>query len=95
MGLLAGANTRSLRVLIRTIDDGEILWVGQYQLATNAAIAPGQHKVNVMCEFNYSWGSSMNPGNVVIDVQSGKTYDLTGAPSEGGKDCDVEAKVRR
>lgn len=92
--LLQGAETRSLRVMIRTIDDGDILWVGTYQLGTSAFALPGKRKVNVMCEFRGSFMTSLNPGDITIDVEAGRVYDLTGTQSSDGKRCNVEVKVR-
>lgn len=91
---LRGADTSSLKVMIRTIDDGEILWAGNYQLGTQAEVAPGQHKINVMCEFRYSWGTKLMPGNVTLDFEPGKTYDLVGAVSSDEKQCEIQADVR-
>lgn len=90
-GLLKGADTKTHRVLIRTIDDGEILWVGTYQLGTEASTEPGTRNVNVMCEFIHDWGKEMTPGDVVIEVEAGKTYALEGKKS--GKKCDVSVKA--
>lgn len=93
MGQLKGADTESHRVLIRTVDDGEILWVGTYQLGTEATVEHGTRKVNVMCEFIHSWGKEMAPGNITIDVESGKTYALEGIKE--GKQCDVKVKAQK
>lgn len=92
--LVIGADTSSLRVMIRTIDDGEILWVGNYTLGTRALVQPGQRKINVMCEFRHSWGAELKPGNVTIDAVAGSTYDLSGSPSSDGKQCNVQVKAR-
>lgn len=92
-GQLKGADTESHRVLIRTIDDGEILWAGTYQLGTTATVEPGTRKVNVMCEFIHYWGKEMLPGEVTIKVEAGKTYALE--RTNDGKQCDVSVKVAK
>lgn len=93
-GLLIGANTSSIRVLIRTIDDGEVLWVGNYQLAGHTSVKPGTHKVGVMCEVTTAFGKLIKPSDVVIDIQVGKVYDLIGKLSKDGQKCVVESMAR-
>ena len=91
--LLIGENSSSLKVMIRTIDDGEILWVGNYSLGTNAVIAPGEHEVNAMCEFKYSWGTKLVPGNININVQQNTDYELTGRLANDKKSCDLSVSI--
>ncbi len=59
---IEGEDTPAIRVMIRTIDDGEILWAGPYRLGTTAAVSPGDHTIGVMCEFRAAWGSQITPG---------------------------------
>ncbi|EIW90569.1 hypothetical protein AGRI_01830 [Alishewanella agri BL06] len=91
--LLIGENSSTLKVMIRTIDDGEILWVGNYTLGTRAVVAPGEHKVNVMCEFKFSWGIKMVPGNIQINAQSSTDYKITGRLSSDEKSCNLSASI--
>lgn len=90
-GTLSGTNTDSMRVLIRKIDNGDILWVGTYQLGTEAAIEPGTHQVSLMCEFVYSWGKQLMPGTLTIQVEPGKRYAVTGVAAQDAKSCIVTA----
>jgi len=91
--LLIGENSSSLKVMIRTIDEGDILWVGSYTLGTSAIIEPGNHKVNVMCEFKFSWGTKLVPGNIQINTQSNTDYKITGRLSSDEKSCDLSVRI--
>jgi hypothetical protein len=91
---LRGEDSKSLKVMIRTVDDGEILWAGNYTLGTKAEVAPGLHKINVMCEFRFSWGTKIMPGDIALDFEAGKTYDLVGTASADDKRCEVKANIR-
>jgi len=88
---IVGADTSTMKVLVRKIDEGEILWVGQYKLGTRASTTAGSHKINVMCQFIDPAFTEYWPGNVTIEAQAGEVYNLTGAPSKDGKSCDVQA----
>jgi hypothetical protein len=91
LGTLSGADTKDLRVLIRKIDEGEILWVKSYQLGTEAKVPSGSHNISIRCEFRHSWGNELMPGILTIEIQSGKKYSLTGSQSADGKSCIVTA----
>ncbi len=88
-GHLIGKNSDSLRVLIRKIDNGDILWAGTYKLATNAPITKGTHKVFAMCEFNYSWGQQLIPGEFQLNVKPDTVYHLNGSKSKDGERCNI------
>ncbi|MCL2310128.1 MAG: hypothetical protein FWC42_07640 [Proteobacteria bacterium] len=81
--LIKGTDTPSLRVLIRKVDDGPLLWVSKYQLGTETWVTPGPHKINAMCEFHRPvTGGDVGeivPGNIEIDAKPGNTYHLTGS----------------
>lgn len=91
-GLLKGVDNSEVKVMIRTIDDGEILWVGSYKLGTTATIEPGLHKVSIMCEFKYSWGQKIIHGQTEIDVKPDTIYIVEGKPSSDDKQCIVTVK---
>lgn len=91
---LHGEDSSSIKVMIRTIDDGEILWVGNYKLDTKAEVVPGSHKINVMCEFRFSWGTKLLPGDITLEFEAGKIYDLVGTASADETRCEVQANVR-
>ncbi len=91
---LVGADTANSKLLIRMIDDGDILWVGKYQLGTRASTTPGPHRVNVMCQFIDPLFTEYKPGNVAIDGKDGETIELSGTPSKDGRSCEVTAAKR-
>jgi hypothetical protein len=90
-----GTRNSAKRVFIRTLDGGDILWVGGYKLGSEAWLSPGPHRIETSCEFLYSWGTKIFPGNVIeIDVESGMSYHLDGAISQDGERCDVSLRER-
>jgi len=92
MGLLAGERSDSVSVFIISIDDDPVLWDGKDRLGNTAAIAPGKHKVLIACAFTTSSGKLSRGGELPIEVEPGKTYDVSGELSADGKKCDVRAK---
>lgn len=90
---IEGVDSPTVKVMIRTIDDGDILWAGGYTLGTKASVPPGPHKLSVMCQFHQSWGSRLAPGEVSLDAVAGKVYRLDGAEAPNGGDCAVTVSV--
>ena len=86
---IRGTDTKKLRVLIRMIDGGDILWVGKFKLGTTATITPGHHTVSVMCELRESYGLILKPGKIELDVAVGQTYDLTATVTPESRGCDI------
>jgi hypothetical protein len=92
-GLLTGEDSSNVKVMIRKIDEGEILWSSGYKLGTTAPIETGQHSVSIMCEFTFPWGTKLLPGTLDIDVKAGTTYQVSGKPSSDGEKCLVSANT--
>lgn len=86
---LIGGDNAGMRVFIKRVDDGAILWAYPGALGTRVTITAGQHRVAVMCE-----GGGFLPGELTIDVQPGRTYDLVGSAQPGAKSCEVAATMR-
>lgn len=78
--LVRGESTPSSNVLIRNVDNGEILWRGTNNLGNEVWLEPGSHKVAVMCVTNTSWGSKMGGAEVVVKVQRGSHYLIKANP---------------
>ncbi len=87
---LIGGDNAGMHVLIKRVDDGEILWAHQGALGTRVTITAGQYRVGVMCE----GGAGFLPGELTIDVQPGRTYDLVASAAPGAKSCEVSATMR-
>ncbi len=88
--MLIGGSSSDARVLIKSVDDGPTLWSAPGALSTRVTIKPGHHRVSVMCEL----GAHFVDAVVTLDVQPGKTYDLTGSRVEGSNGCNVSASSR-
>lgn len=86
---IRGSDSKKLRVLIRTIDGGDVLWVGKFKLGTTATIAPGHHTVAVMCELRESYGLILKPGKIDLDVAAGRTYNLAATATAESRGCDI------
>ena len=91
---LVGASSTALRVLIRRIDQGPILWDAPLKPATKASIAAGEHTISVMCEVHKSGMQMMLPGSITITLEGGRIYDLSGQPDTEKLRCVVTAKAR-
>lgn len=91
---LVGASSAALRVLIRKIDQGPILWDAPLKPATKASIAAGEHTISVMCEVHKSGMQMLLPGSITITLEAGHIYDLSGRPDPEKLRCAVTAKVR-
>ena len=91
--LLVGTDTSKMRVLFRKLDDGAILWTSPTSLGTNLTVEPGHHSLNVMCQFKSPGMTQIVPGDVAIDVEVGRTYDVAGSLDSHGK-CNVTVSVR-
>jgi hypothetical protein len=86
---IRGADTKNLRVLIRTIDDGEILWVAKFKLGTTASVSPGHHRLALMCELHETYGLILKPAKLELDAEAGKTYALTANVTPESKGCEI------
>lgn len=80
--LVRGETTSGSRVLIRSVDDGEVLWMRGYSLGDRVWLEPGNHKVSVMCVNDTASGSDMGGTEVKINVQSGAEYLIKARPSK-------------
>lgn len=88
--LVRGESTSNSKVLIRKVDDSDILWVRGYNLGNKVWLEPGTHEVSVMCVTNTSWGSVMGSTEVTVNVDSGAEYLIKAIP---GKRSDKKPSV--
>lgn len=80
--LVRGESTSNSKVLIRKVDDSDILWVRGYNLGNKIWLEPGTHEVSVMCVTNTSWGSVMGSTEVTVNVDSGAEYLIKSRPGK-------------
>lgn len=78
--LVRGETTSNSRVLIRSVDDGEVLWMRGHSLGDKVWLEPGHHKVSVMCVTDTAFGSDMGGTEVKVHVQSGVEYLIKARP---------------
>ena len=80
--LVRGESTPNSNVLIRKVDDSDILWVRGYNLGNKVWLEPGTHEVFVMCVTNTSWGSVMGGTEVMVKVEPGAEYLIKAKPGK-------------
>jgi len=68
--------TWSTHVLIRSVDDGNVLWVHPNRLGDQVRLEPGVHKLSVICSTDYSWGTMSRGPDVDLIVRLGCAYSL-------------------
>lgn len=73
---IVGPQQRSIAVLIRSIDDGPVLWVDGYHLADFAFVDPGTHEVRAVCLQSFAMGQRLVHVVVPIDASLGKVYSI-------------------
>jgi hypothetical protein len=75
--LVQGVSSGDRKVLIRSVDDGEVLWVRGYHLGNKVWVEPGVHKLSLMCEGSHSTGKILIGTEVEIEAVAGYTYYLS------------------
>ena len=78
--LVRGESNRDSNVLIRKVNDGEMIWRGANNLGNEVWLEPGTHKVAVMCITNTSYGSRMGGAEVTVKVVQGSEYLIKANP---------------
>jgi hypothetical protein len=83
--ILVGAQSESTRILIRSVDDGNTLWVAPGALGAKVTVAPGHHIVHAVCDVVGSWVYR----DVSVDAAPGQTYQLVGSVTPAPGKCQV------
>ena len=78
--LVRGVATGNTRVLIRSVDGGEVLWTGGYRLGDKVWLQPGRHRLALMCETRDSRQRIVKGAEVELEVEAGYTYSLSVNP---------------
>lgn len=84
--LVKGDDTGGTSVLIRKVDNSDILWTGNYTLGNKVWLEAGDHKVSVMCSTNTSYGSFMAGTEVDMKISRGTDYLLKVKPMKSVKE---------
>ena len=72
--MIEGQSSRGAEVLIRSVDDGEILFTRGYELGRRVYVAPGSHKLSVMCRKHFDYGSKLVGSVVTVNAVPGNAY---------------------
>lgn len=91
--LVIGPETGSLRILIRQIDDGPILWIKPGILGPKGAVTPGRHTLHAVCVDTSSKRVRLAYATATVEVQAGRLYDLSGALSPDGTSCNLAVSL--
>jgi hypothetical protein len=81
--LVIGKTSNDVQTLIRSVDDGKVLFVKGYQLGNKVWLTEGPHKLSVTCVKLESWGTIIKHKDIAIFVKKGHTYELQGHYQEG------------
>ncbi len=91
---LVSTVSKGIRVLIRSIDSGPILWDAPLKPATKATAVPGEHQISVMCQIQKSGMMMTLPGTMTLMLEAGRTYDIFGEASPDNRRCVPTAVIR-
>ena len=86
-----GEKRDNVEVLIRTVNDSDVLWTRGYNIGRKAWVGPGENKLSVMCVFKFDWGEKSFPGEVDFLAEQGKQYQIViDPPSVERQECNVQ-----
>jgi hypothetical protein len=88
--LVIGKTANGVQTQIRSVDDGEVLFVRGYQLGNKVWLSPGPHKLSISCVKVESWGSIGDHTDISLNVKKDYTYELQA--SFVGKEPSVTVK---
>lgn len=88
--LVIGKTANGVQTQIRSVDDGEVLFVKGYQLGNQVWLSPGPHKLSISCVKVDSWGSMIDHKDISLNVKLNHTYELQA--SFAGKEPSVAIK---
>jgi len=76
--LVQGVSENGVSVLIRKVNDSEILFVKGYNLGDKVWLEKGDYKLSVTFMITRSWGQKIESTDVDISVEEGAAYKLHG-----------------
>ncbi len=88
---VVGEKRGNVEVLIRTVNDSDVLWTRGYNIGRKVWVGPGENKLSVMCLFKLDWGEKSFPGEVDLVAEKGKRYQvIVDPPSVERQECNVK-----
>ena len=88
--LVRGEMTDLSDVRIRSVDGGEVLWLGKKGLSTEVWLDPGPHRLSLMCTTESRYGPQMAPAELTLEADAGRSYVIHAAALELGQEvCEV------
>ena len=89
--LIQGGSKYGTKVLIRSIDDGDILFIHSYELGDRAWVDPGEHDISVMCNSSFPGGYTLAPGDITFEAKPNFDYTIRPASAHGeSRRCSIE-----
>lgn len=75
---VVGKRYAGVKTKIRSVDNGEVLFVRGCKLGNNVWLYPGEHTLSVACVAGYPWGSVIDHVDVPLTIKMGYRYELQG-----------------
>ena len=75
---VVGKRYAGVKTQIRSVDNGEILFVRENKLGNKVWLYPGNHILSVTCVAGYPWGCFIDHVDVPLTVKLGYRYELQG-----------------
>lgn len=74
--LVKGEAVGNVKALIRSVDDGDVLFVRRYNLGNKVWLNPGPHTLSISCVKTESWGSKISHKNILFSAKENHSYGL-------------------
>lgn len=88
---VVGKSYAGVKTKIRSVNNGEILFVRGDKLGNEVWLSPGDYTVSVACLQGYPWGSVIDPVDVPLTVKLGYRYELQGRFENKEPAVDIKA----
>jgi hypothetical protein len=73
---LVAIKSGNTEVLIKTVDDSDVLWARRYKLANYVWLTPGKHTLSIMCQTDFPGGQRFVPGEITLETQEKGKYKI-------------------
>lgn len=75
---VVGKSYAGVKTMIRSVDNGDVLFVRGNRLGNKLWLYPGDYTLSVVCAAGYPWGSFSDYVDVPLTIKMGYRYELQG-----------------